>query len=270
MMATERGIQAARFEFKYLVDEPIADEIRHFVQGYLEPDTYTVGRAGVGYPVHSLYLDTPDLRLCRATQDGLKNRFKLRIRFYEPQASPVFFEIKRRVNDVILKQRAAVRSSSAAGLIDGKPPKLSDLVDCDEKNRFALYEFCRLRDELEAIPCAYTSYLREGYEPPGNNHCRVTFDRLLRAGEFHGSLSVSGLERWPSPQLPGTVLELKFTDAFPHWMQTLVESFNLVRRSVPKYVKCVSVLRNVHDWPSRIAGQQSPLHTSAATLAHCA
>jgi hypothetical protein len=270
MVAADRGIQAARFEFKYLVDELTAEQIRRFVLCYLEPDAYTVGREGLGYPVHSLYLDTPDLRLCRATLDGLKNRFKLRLRFYQPQASPVFFEIKRRVNDVIFKQRAAVPSSSVARLIDGKPPWLSDLVRCDEKNRFALYEFCRLRDELGALPCAYTSYMREGYEPQGSNHCRVTFDRALRAGEFAGDLSIKGLEEWPSPYLPGTVLELKFTDTFPHWMQILVESFNLTRTSMPKYVKCVSLLRSA---PSPVMGvfeQPAVVEAPRQTLLRCA
>jgi hypothetical protein len=270
MVAADHGIQAARYEFKYLIDERAAADIRRFVRAYLEPDMYTVGREGGGYPVHSLYLDTPDLQLCRATLDGLKNRFKLRIRFYEPHADPVFFEIKRRVGDVILKQRAAVRQSSAMRIMDGKSPEPTDLVRCDEKNRFALYEFCRLRDELGALPSAYTSYVREGYEPHGSNRCRVTFDRVLRAGEFHGNLSIAGLDRWPSPSLPGTVLELKFTDAFPHWMQILVESFNLVRRSVPKYVKCVSMIQGA-DWRTHFAiAQESSSATSPAVHARCA
>jgi len=58
-------------------------------------------------------LDNPGLSLCHATIDGVKNRFKLRIRFYDHvESNPVFFEIKRRVNDVILKERAAVRRAS--------------------------------------------------------------------------------------------------------------------------------------------------------------
>jgi hypothetical protein len=271
-MIADRGIQAARYEFKYVVSEDVAVQIRHFVLSHLEPDAHTLGREGVGYAVHSLYLDTPDLQLCRATVDGLKNRFKLRIRFYEPEASPVFFEIKRRVGDVILKQRAAVRSASALRLIDGNAPRPADLVRSDEKSRFALYEFCRLRDQLGAIPCAYTSYLREGYEPSTTNHCRVTFDRSLRAGEFNGNLAIADLDRWPYPHLHGTVLELKFTDRFPHWMQTLVESFDLMRRSVPKYVKCVSLLRSSDDWQAHFdkKAQTAGRKVSASAMQRCA
>jgi hypothetical protein len=271
-MSSGGAIQAARFEFKYLVDEHTAEHIRHFVLMHLGPDAYTLGREATGYPVHSLYLDSPDLQLCRATIDGLKNRFKLRLRFYDTDSGPVFFEIKRRVNDVILKQRAAVRRSSVPRLLAGQSPRPNDLMRGGEKDRFALYEFCRLRDELTATPCAYTSYFREGYEPPNTNACRVTFDRVLRAGEFSGQLSVDGVDTWPCPSVPGTVLELKFTDTFPAWMQTMVESFDLMRTSMPKYVKCVSLIRDSHSWPLELTVLSRPPFVEAAgpPLVRCA
>ena len=48
-----------------------------------------------GYHVHSLYLDSPAYELYHETTEGVKNRFKLRMRFYDdsPEA-PVFLEIK--------------------------------------------------------------------------------------------------------------------------------------------------------------------------------
>jgi VTC domain-containing protein len=271
-VASAGAIQAARFEFKYLVDEYTAKHIRRFVLMYLDPDAYTVGRERIGYPVHSLYLDSPDLQLCRATTDGLKNRFKLRLRFYESDSERVFFEVKRRVNDVILKQRAAVRRSSVPRLIAGECPRPDDLICCDKRSKFALYEFCRLRDELAAIPAAYTSYYREGYEPPDSNLNRVTFDRTLRAGDFRGNLSVADLDNWPCPSVEGTVLELKFTDMFPTWMQTMVESFDLMRTSMPKYVKCVSMIRDSRFWPlaTPVVGEPSLEENTASTLLRCA
>jgi hypothetical protein len=239
--------QSSRYEFKYLIDEQTAREVRQFVVIYLEPDAHTDGNDNLGYAVHSLYLDSPDLKLCRATLDGVKNRFKLRIRFYdELPTTPVFFETKRRVNNVILKERAAVRRSSVPRLLEGGWPELDDLLWHDEKNWMALEYFCRLRDVTGAVPSAYTSYFREGFEPADSNIWRVTFDRWLRAGEYRDRLSVADLETWSRPQVDGVILELKFTDTFPNWMETLVESFDLTRVSMPKYVKCVSLVR--HGW----------------------
>ncbi len=242
-MGSTSKLQSSRFEFKYIVDEQAAREIQRFVRSYLEPDAYTVGREGAGYHVHSLYLDSTDLFTCRATLHGEKNRFKLRLRFYgEDDDSPVFFEIKRRENVVIMKQRAAVQRSAVQRLLAGEWLDHRCLLKDDEKNRHALHNFCFLCRKIHAQPAAYTSYLREGYEPPSSNTVRVTFDRDLRAGRFRGSLSVADLQRWARPDVGGVVLELKFTDRFPNWMHTLTETFNLQRTSVPKYVECVTLL----------------------------
>ncbi len=237
--------QASRYEYKYFVTEVQAVQIRKFVECYLLPDKYTEGKQGVGYPVHSLYFDSPDLMTCWATVEGVKNRFKIRVRFYDDRPdSPLFLEIKRRQNQVILKQRAAVKRSCAERLLAGEWLDRSDLVVDDEKNFRAMYNFCELCQKINARPTAYTSYMREGYERPDSNVQRVTFDRNLRAGPYRGSIDISELERWAKPEIQGIVLELKFTDRFPEWMHTLAESFNLQRTSMPKYVECVTLLYN--------------------------
>ncbi len=74
-------LQASRFEFKYVIDEGLAIRVRHFLGTNLEPDEHTQLSADNSYPVHSLYLDSPDLALFKQTAHGIKNRFKLRIRF---------------------------------------------------------------------------------------------------------------------------------------------------------------------------------------------
>ena len=116
-------LQGSRYELKYLLDEPLVRPLRDFARSYLQLDEHADPRRGNEYEVHSLYLDSPALKLCRATLQGQKNRFKLRIRFYDfrPE-SPVFFEVKRRVSDVILKQRAAVRRDAVDRLLAGLAP----------------------------------------------------------------------------------------------------------------------------------------------------
>ncbi len=176
------NLQSSRFEFKYVVDEPTAEKIRQFIRNYVEPDAHTVGKEGRGYPVHSLYLDSTNFLTCRATLHGDKNRFKLRVRFYDDSPnSPVFLEIKRRVSLIILKKRAQVRRASVGRLLRGEWLDATDLFKDDEKNREALFEFCSLAQRIHARAAAYTSYLREGYEPREGNIYRVTFDRELHA-----------------------------------------------------------------------------------------
>ena len=240
----EDKLQSARYEFKYVVSEHLAQKIREYVLAFLEPDDFTKGKEGRGYDVHSLYLDGDSFQTCYAVFQGQKNRFKLRVRFYD-EGGPVFFEIKRRVNTVILKQRAMVHRDDVSKLLDGYPPHREFLVYPDnDKHYKALSNFCELRDRIRATPAAYTSYLREGYEMHGDNAVRVTFDRELRAGAFRGKLSVEDIADWGEPEMGGVVLELKFTDRFPNWMWTLVQFFDLNRTGFAKYCKCVSM---VHD-----------------------
>jgi hypothetical protein len=265
-MFSATRLQSSRFEFKYIIDEPTAAEVRRFILHYVEPDAHTVGREGIGYPVHSLYLDSTDFFTCRATLHGDKNRFKLRLRFYDDRPdSPVFLEIKRRVSTVILKQRAMVRRKSVSRLLVGEWLEYDDLVVDDLRNREALHTFCTLCRQINARAAAYTSYMREGYEPRTSNVYRVTFDRDLRAGRYANSLNVPDLHSWARPKIGGIVLELKFTDRFPQWMEMLVETFNLNRISMPKYVECVTLINGGATYePLQGAGYESDLADEGA------
>src|SRR5262245_36668235 len=99
-------MQASRFEQKYIILEETVLQVWDFVRSYLELDENGVGKLNYSYLVHSLYLDYEDLKLYWTTINGDKNRFKLRLRFYNNNPdTPVFFEIKRRMNNCIMKQR---------------------------------------------------------------------------------------------------------------------------------------------------------------------
>jgi hypothetical protein len=251
-------LQASRFELKYIIHEKLVPPIREFLRYYLSPDEHALAERNWEYDIHSLYLDSPSLTLCRATLHGLKNRFKLRIRFYDHDPkSPVFFEIKRRMNDVILKQRARVRHEGVARLLVGDWPKRSDLVKDNDWEFGALQRFCSLRDTIGAEGKMFVSYIREAYVTPDDNSVRVTFDHTLRGTNFHGRIEMALDELPVFPKVDGIVLELKFTDRFPNWMGLLVETFNLERKSMAKYVACVLAgLRT--STPSNQALQEVP------------
>src|ERR1051325_7903272 len=127
-MATDK-LQASRFEQKYVITEETALQVRDFARSYLDLDENSVGKVDYSYPVHSLYLDSDDLRMYWQTINGTKNRFKLRLRFYNNNPStPIFFEIKRRMNNCIQKQRGAVRREAVQPLLAGETPLESHLV----------------------------------------------------------------------------------------------------------------------------------------------
>ena len=239
-MATDR-LQTQRFELKYLVREETALALRRFVSCYLKPDEFAASLPNYSYPVHSLYLDSPDLATYQAVQCGEKNRFKLRIRYYSDTQSSVYFEIKRRTNDVISKMRAKVKREAVQVLLNGQPPQLRHLASPDGKQLAALQEFCRLMHSLRATPKSHVAYMREAWMSPVKNSVRVTFDRSVRCEPEFGAGLTTALGEAVAPFDDRVVMELKFVDRMPTWFSEMVRSFGLVRGGAPKYAQGIAV-----------------------------
>jgi len=228
------GMLACRYEMKYLVTEIEAARITSYIRPFLEYDKYSKLQRGGMYPIVSLYLDSQDLQLCRESQQGQKNRFKLRIRSYtdEPEY-PRFFEIKRRINRVIMKSRARVMDQDVATLLQGRllPPQG---YTTDEKalNQFQLYVA-----SVQAGPMILIRYMREAYESTSENRVRITFDRELCYKVSAEPTVRLGGTGWQRNDLTEgyAILEIKFTGVYPEWLSRLVRFFNLDARSISKF-----------------------------------
>lgn len=241
------AMQSSRFELKYLVDEQQAMVIRNFLRGCLQPDPYTKPDEGNAYWVYSLYFDSPSFASYHASAEGLKNRFKLRIRFYDDNpAQPVFFEIKRRLGDVVKKERAGVQRSAAQKMLWGHRPQLHDMPPDQDpyKAPQAMCNFSNLYERIGAQACVYVYYQREAYVAPDNDDVRVTFDRHVQAGRFHQAMSLMPPRYGLPADIPGVILELKFTNHYPLWMEEFVRMLNLWRVPMPKYVACLRKLNS--------------------------
>jgi len=229
---------ACRYEMKYLVTESQAAGIEKYIRPFLEPDRYSKLRRGGQYPIVSLYLDSPDLRLCKETMTGVKNRFKLRIRSYtdEPEY-PRFFEIKRRINRVIMKSRARVMDRDVATLLKGKLLS-SQGYTTDEAalNQFQLYAA-----SIHAGPMVLVRYKRQAWESTSQNRVRVTFDRELCYKVTHEPVVRLGGSGWQHNDVTvhDTILEIKFTGTHPLWLSRLVEDFGLEVNSISKYATSI-------------------------------
>jgi hypothetical protein len=236
-------LQAQRFELKYILSEETALAVRDFVSSYLEIDEFGATLPNLSYPVHSLYLDSPDMKLYRSTINGDKNRFKLRLRFYESRAdAPVFFEIKRRMNNTISKQRGGVRRDGVESLLAGHLPQPSHLVSKEPKQLIALQNFCRLLANLEASPKAHIAYLREAWISRFDNSVRVTMDRDVRCDPEPSARLSTHMVQPTSVFGNKVILELKFTNRFPDWFKELVRVFGLMQCGAAKYVDGVTLV----------------------------
>jgi len=186
-----------------------------------------------------------------ATINGDRNRFKLRVRFYDDDpTTPVFFEIKDRMaNKSRPKKRAAVRRDAVASLLAANSPQSSHLTSEDPQDFPALEEFCERMHGLNAQPKIHVAYSREAYMSTNDNFVRLTMDREVRADalprdeQAASSIRLSMTMR--NPMLvwgKDVVLELKFPDRFPDMFRELVHIFGLRRCGAGKYVDSIATL----------------------------
>lgn len=230
-------MQEQRYELKYWIDERTAQRLRPYVQQYLLMDEFGLRQPDFSYPVHSLYLDSPGLDTYWHTINGDKNRFKLRLRYYDdrPQ-TPVFVEIKRRMNNVILKERGGVQKRYVPHLLAGQLVERHHLLNPhSDHDLFAVQHFQELMLRLNAHPAMHVAYRREAYEKEADNSVRVTMDRQVLSAPTHDPVM-----RVDSPNPhdvfgPTVILELKFTDRFPLWFNELVQTFDCVLTGAAKY-----------------------------------
>ena len=230
---------SCRYEIKYLIPQSAARVIERYVSDYLPIDHYSKLQPDGFYPIVSLYMDSPDLLLCRESLTGVLNRFKLRIRGYSDDPSYLkFFEIKRRANTVIIKSRARVKTENVAAAIAGRnvPPAKNDPKDIEGLKMYQLYMI-----SIKAKPTVLIRYLRKAYEGSSENRVRVTFDTELCynvTDEPVIRLSGPGWQR-SNVSLKGVIMEIKFTGRFPAWLSRMSELFNITQRSMSKYASSV-------------------------------
>ena len=186
------------------------------------------------YTVRSLYLDSPSKDHFYEKIDGIKTRKKYRFRTYSSQlrATDTFFlEQKGKLNERTFKKRIPFDVSELDHfLIDGGTNWLVDNASNDRFLQEYLYDLIRLRLK----PAVVVEYQRQPFISDYDSYFRVTFDsqltcfpsqRLFLASEDHIEC------------LPGyTIIELKFFRRIPLWFHRIIQSRELRRVSVSKFV----------------------------------
>ena len=225
----------SRYECKYLIDARVAQSIRTYLEAHAALDPHSEHRPDHRYRVFSLYLDTRDLDLYQGTAQGVRNRFKLRLRYYaDVGEGPIFFEVKKRSDVVVRKSRGRVTREEATDFL------LFGHCDLGADAHGDAQEFLDRCRTTRAYPALRLRYWREAWESRGVDPVRITFDTSLE----HCLLADRGLvETRPdwrfTPLGNEVILEVKFTDLRPHWLDEMLRRFNLDKVSVAKYAESI-------------------------------
>jgi SPX domain protein involved in polyphosphate accumulation len=229
---------SCRYELKYRISDSKARAIARFIKPYLHRDRYAKLQSDGTYPIVSLYFDSDAFNLARETIEGKKNRFKLRIRGYsDDEQAPRFFEIKRRINNVIVKSRARVKQPDVETIAAAKSIILpSDCSDGRTLRQFQLY-----MHSLHARPLVLVRYMREAFEGDSDNRVRITFDRKLCYKTTRQPVITFSGNNWQRVAMEFVILEIKFTARYPAWLSQMVKAFDLKQTAMSKYVESVKL-----------------------------
>ncbi len=249
-----------RFELKYLITLAQAERFKQALRPYLIQDEH--GENGK-YGLTSLYYDSPDLRFYWEKEYGLRFRRKLRIRKYETdepmtEKTPVFLEIKQRVDRVTQKRRVVLNYSDALRLCNDRK-----LPESSNENHATLDEMYVLIWQYNLRPVSIVRYDRQAFMgtqyDPG---LRVTFDTNLtfQTHKLHIHESASALPMLSPNQV---VMEIKVNDRIPLWLTDLIAHHNLKMVRVSKYCRSIDVAQKT---PS-LRWRNLPPESSAEMLA---
>ncbi len=230
MATTERF---ERLELKFHVSNVLAGQIRRAIAPWCQPDAFNGTN---GYPISSLYLDTPGLLCHHARMRGDADRFKLRVRTYGPHG-PAHLEIKRKTGKIIHKVRTSIPRQAVPNVMRRGQPG-NHVAD----------RFVALAQQCGAAPRLTVFYQREAYTSVVDHYARVTFDRHIKASaaapedwtlrslpEGDGWTCIDGAGHLPDGVSSTIVLELKCETFVPRWMESLIRHFNLRSTGFSKY-----------------------------------
>ena len=211
-----------RYELKYLLDGAQTDYLVKSLEGHMKLDQY--GRTSIA----SLYYDTPNYQLIRASVEKPPFKEKIRLRSYglATQESPVYLELKRKAYGIVYKRRVQTTIPLVEKFFAGS----GDICAPGQINREITY----FRDYYKTlVPACLIIYDREAFFEPGGD-LRLTIDHhpRYRVDQLDLTSSMDGLPLRP----PGhTILEIKVQEAMPLWLTRILDEGQIYKNSFSKY-----------------------------------
>ena len=211
-----------RYELKYLLTAQQTARLLDGLNGRMLLDCY--GRTSIA----SLYYDTPDFRLIRASLERPLFKEKLRLRSYglATMESPVYLELKRKAFGIVYKRRVQTTLPNAGKFFSGS----GEASTGGQINREINY-FCGFY--RDPAPACLIIYDRDAYfEPGGDLRLTVDFSPRYRVEQLNLTESMAGQLLLPDGH---TILEVKVQHALPLWLSALLTDLGICKSSFSKY-----------------------------------
>ena len=222
-----RDAMGFRHEWKHILTTAGLIALRTRLGAVLETDPHA---AGGRYTIRSLYFDTPGDKALREKLDGVDQREKFRLRYYNGDTGLVLLEKKSKVNGLCQKEQQALTLQDVQALLGG------EWAGLPEGGGPLLGELGRKMRIQGLGPKTLVDYTREPFiYGPGN--VRVTLDYGLRTGLSPAAFLEPGC---PTVPVPGAPVGLEVNgDAYrPARIRDLVQTPGARSVSFSKYAAC--------------------------------
>ncbi len=218
-----------RHELKYYITPAELGVLRGIIRPLLKPDPN--GNENNEYLIRSLYFDTFDDQALEEKIAGVGMRKKYRIRLYNFSDRVIKLECKSKMGDLISKQSVSIPRDLAEQIIAGDPDGLQRM-----KHPLLQEVYMMMKTKL-LKPAVIVDYLREAYIHNAEE-VRVTFDKQIRTGLNSTDLFNGRIPTYPVFDDPVEVLEVKYDDFLPSYLQAVLSGITAQRSAISKYVWC--------------------------------
>lgn len=189
----------------------------------LSPDPYMKGRDF--YTVRSLYFDDPDGKCYFDKINGVENRTKFRLRFYNEDLSFLRLEKKEKFGKLSRKTLFPLTRKEGEDLMAGE--------NLDWKREDLFGEMSGKIHFEKFSPKLLVDYERRAFCYPAGD-VRITLDSRLRGAVFRGELlSPPGLLSVPT--MTDHILEIKFNSFLPPHIKELLSDVPKVSSAISKF-----------------------------------
>ncbi|MBR5947139.1 MAG: polyphosphate polymerase domain-containing protein [Clostridia bacterium] len=182
------------------------------------------------YRIRSLYFDSQGDRALLEKIDGVNEREKFRIRFYNGDTSYIVLEKKSKLNGLCSKLSCRISADEAQRIVDG------DLAWMPSADRALLVELYSKMNSQGLRPKTIVDYMRDPFVfAPGN--VRVTIDYDIRTGMFRTDFLNPETLTLPAGDSP-IILEVKWDEFLPDIIRDAVGLESRRVSAFSKYQQC--------------------------------
>lgn len=216
-----------RHELKHFINISDYYTVRSRLSQVLSRDKFA-GEDGT-YKVTSLYFDNIYDKALNEKIEGINDREKFRIRFYNDDTSFIKLEKKSKKNGLCSKLTARIKKEDAERILIG------DLEWMKERECALICELYAKMHYQQLKPKVIVSYTREAFVyEPGN--VRITLDSEIRSGL--NAVNIFDDSRIEFLTGRDIVMEVKFDEYLPSIIQDIAGVSNRRASACSKYARC--------------------------------